>query len=69
MTGHEHSRPIEVIDAIELDERDGPAVLISPRRAAWIVDAAVLLAVASGPHAACGGDVPVRRSPDARAQP
>jgi starch phosphorylase len=46
-TGAGPSR-IEVIDRMTLsDEPDGPALLISPRGAAWLVDGAVLLAAAS----------------------
>jgi LPS O-antigen subunit length determinant protein (WzzB/FepE family) len=69
MIDQEHRAGIEVIEAFALaDEPDGPARPISPRRAAWIVDGAVVIASAYGPVASCG-ELLVRRSHDARPQP
>jgi hypothetical protein len=62
--------PIEVVEAFALsDGQEGPAEPLSPRRAAWIVDGAVIIASAYGPCPVPYLDLPTRRSTDARPHP
>jgi hypothetical protein len=67
---HAAERAIEVVEAFELvDTVDGPAERISPRRAAWLVDGAVVIASAYGPVQTSSSERSSRRSPDARPRP
>jgi hypothetical protein len=52
-----------------VDASDGPAERISVRRAAWLVDGAIVLAAARGPFGPPISDRPERRSSDARPRP
>ena len=68
--GETGGAPIEVVEAFALsDAPDGPAERVSPHRAAWIVDGAVIIASAYGPVPTSHLDLPARRSPDARPRP
>jgi hypothetical protein len=63
-------KAILVVEAFTLvDSVDGPAERISPRRAAWLVDGAIVIASAYGPVQASSSERSSRRSPDARLNP
>ena len=61
---------IEVVEAFALSDAEaGPAERVSPHRAAWIVDGAVVIASAYGPCPPPYLDLPSRRSPDVHPRP
>ena len=67
---HSAEKAIEVVEAFALEGSfDGPAERISPRRAAWLVDGAIVIASAYGPVQASSSERSSRRSPDARPRP